>query len=466
MSGLQPEILTPEEWRQYLLNARQALRANPQDQEALQAIRDAVSALNALEQAQVPQTGDRSVLGAIGGVARGLWDIPEAIGSTALAVGNPLLLARDPEALQHTKDVVGQITGAGNWPEAAQTFSDDESGLAERLAAVVRSTPANIGYAPQRALMETMADPTTSSFDRARRLTNVASLGLVGGRAGSRARPAPTLGAPDLLPVGDMSLTSRQVPRASAPRAPLTPVEPPAAMPPVLNQLEVLPVGDMSLIPRARGSAQPAAAPTGTTNVVKRTITGDIEPPVTGIDVEGASAMPQGPFPPTILEMQTGRALPSLSQARQRYAGHTAESILPEVVENLPREGAGSQKTVQFGTGSPLSPAAKAEVKALLGEMSGTPRSVTRLGGEEGFLGFSVGPFLSWEIMRRTIRPMLDKTLAGFNPQAALNAINNSPRLQALERVMIQAYFLGQAEKAQQSAEELATELLMQVPQE
>jgi hypothetical protein len=47
---MEPDELTPEQWRQYMLNARKDLHINPNNQEALAAIKQANDALNRLEQ--------------------------------------------------------------------------------------------------------------------------------------------------------------------------------------------------------------------------------------------------------------------------------------------------------------------------------------------------------------------------------------------------------------------------------
>lgn len=123
-SPIQPELIqepeyTPEQWRQYLLNARTALHQTPNDQEALQAIRDATEALNAFEQPAIT-AGERAGafesdplnanLRAIGeslhGMGQAAVDIP--VGMFHLAKG----LVTDPvEALQGVVQGLKQLPG-------------------------------------------------------------------------------------------------------------------------------------------------------------------------------------------------------------------------------------------------------------------------------------------------------------------------------------------------------------------
>lgn len=82
-----PTELTPEEWQEYLHNAIAALHQNPQDHEALQAIRDANEALSAYDQASVPKglihdlhyNEDNTVIPAITGAVRGMGKVPPAL---------------------------------------------------------------------------------------------------------------------------------------------------------------------------------------------------------------------------------------------------------------------------------------------------------------------------------------------------------------------------------------------------
>jgi len=73
MTSIQPTLdhkqLTPEGWQQVMLQARQALQADPKDAEALQAIQDAVEALNTYEQEGVPP--ETSILQDLSTVGKG-----------------------------------------------------------------------------------------------------------------------------------------------------------------------------------------------------------------------------------------------------------------------------------------------------------------------------------------------------------------------------------------------------------
>lgn len=80
--AVDPTELTPEQWQEYLASARAALKADPQDREALQAIRDANFALNAYDEAAAASPGERIATGVSEG-AKGLGqaalDIPRGI---------------------------------------------------------------------------------------------------------------------------------------------------------------------------------------------------------------------------------------------------------------------------------------------------------------------------------------------------------------------------------------------------
>lgn len=139
----QPWQLTkkPHEWQQVLLAARQALHQNPQDQEALEAIKDANEALSVYDSAESgtwgqllsagqdktgafsdrapefdPDAGSRIREGLIGGplgivqsgleTLKGLYELPGA----ALQEGKAI--ATDPNETQRLADMLSQIPGA------------------------------------------------------------------------------------------------------------------------------------------------------------------------------------------------------------------------------------------------------------------------------------------------------------------------------------------------------------------
>lgn len=439
MTGIQPDVYTPQEWQQIMTNARAALHQNPNDHEALAAIADANKALNAGEAAQLPQTGDRSVLGAVGGVARGVADIPEGLYGLA----------------RHPIKALGQMTGIANIPQAAHTvFNDPEANWAEKLDATIRATPFNMGYAPERAFIDAMANPETSSFDRARSGTNVASLALLGLGARKPAAKVPLgaeqFGGPPVLsePTGAPLPT-----RAPLPEAPTAPT---AALNP-------MPVGDMSLVPKLKGWIGTGPESITPDALAKTQIIGDptLTPPTSGvtppkftnpqpIPEAGVNAVgaPRGlsvEGPPTIPHTP---AMDAMSRSLGMFDRPTA------------------QKGVTFGSESPLGGAAKSEVKTLLGQMQRGGKSTPNLAGEGGFLGFHIGPFLAWEIMRRTVRPMIDRvTQSGIGPTQVMEAVRNNPQLAALERALVKAYAAGQAQQVNELSQQLATQLMMQAQQ-
>lgn len=93
----------PEGWQQVLMQARKDLHANPNDQEALQAIRDANDALNVYEDASVASPGERLSSGfetGLADLAESVKDIPRGIGQL---VGHPI------ETLENLPNVPGQL---------------------------------------------------------------------------------------------------------------------------------------------------------------------------------------------------------------------------------------------------------------------------------------------------------------------------------------------------------------------
>lgn len=101
------------------------------------------------------------------GLTQAATDIPKGIG----------------QALMHPIQTAGQMTGLGNLPAAVKTWNDPESSLPEDLDALVRATPFNMGYAPERALEDATgakSDDTAPLEEQAHRAGNVASLALLG----------------------------------------------------------------------------------------------------------------------------------------------------------------------------------------------------------------------------------------------------------------------------------------------
>jgi hypothetical protein len=85
--------------------------------------------------------------------------------------------------LLHPVQAAGQFTGLGNVGKAWDVFHDPEAQPGEKLDAILRATPANLGYAPERALLETTgvkSDTPASLTDQAHAAGNVASLALLG----------------------------------------------------------------------------------------------------------------------------------------------------------------------------------------------------------------------------------------------------------------------------------------------
>src|SRR5439155_10460760 len=57
------------------------------------------------------------------------------------------------QAILHPIQTAGQVTGIGNIPAAVSTMQDPTASAPERWDALARATPFNMGYAPERALL-------------------------------------------------------------------------------------------------------------------------------------------------------------------------------------------------------------------------------------------------------------------------------------------------------------------------
>jgi len=464
MTGIQPDVYTPQEWQDILVNARKAYHQNPNDHEALQAMKDATAALNLNDHSgDDAQTGDRGILGAVGGIARGIADIPQGMYNLA----------------RHPIKSLGQMSGVSNIPNAVHTiFNDDEANWAEKLASAVQATPLNMGYAPQRAFQDAMSNPATSSFDRARAGTNAASQALLafGGRKAPPKLGASQFGGPpvEVMPSGTPQPLRPPMPEPTppigaeqfggpsvqaAPPGPPRPPLPEMPMAPPTATLEPMPVGDMSFTPRQKSTptADPTLTPASSGEVPKFT-NPEVLPDAgvnaigqpRGISVEGPPMKPVTPAMEAFGETRSG-----IPRTKPRGSGGV------------------KQKSVTFGEESPLNAGSRGKVKGILGEMSREPGSMGELmdglgkGNVQGMLGFSIGPFLAWEIMRRTVRPLIDRIAEhGVNPQAAMEAIKNNPHLAALESALVKAYAAGNTQQVNQLSQELATQLMMQMPQQ
>lgn len=154
------------------------LRANPNDAQAREDLRYVTGQMQgptgAAAAANTADTTDASGLptsnapaAAASGLAQAALDVPRGI---AQAVMHPLRTA-------------GQLTGVGNWGNLVRTLQDPEADLAEKVGAAIQSTPLNMGYAPERALLDATgatADTPASVEDQFHRGGNVASLALLG----------------------------------------------------------------------------------------------------------------------------------------------------------------------------------------------------------------------------------------------------------------------------------------------
>jgi hypothetical protein len=173
---------------------RQHLATNPNDAQArddlryvvgqLQGPSGATAAANAADKAAIegPPTSSPGAAATSGLIQAGL-DIPRGIAS----------------AVMHPITTAGQLTGIGNWGNLVTTLQDPEATAAEKWNAFVRATPANIGYAPERALLEATgvkSDDPASVEEQFHRGGNVASLALLGAKPAALGRVARGLTPP------------------------------------------------------------------------------------------------------------------------------------------------------------------------------------------------------------------------------------------------------------------------------
>ena len=89
------------------------------------------------------------------------------------------------QAILHPIQTAGQVTGIGNIPAAVSTMQDPTASAPERWDALARATPFNMGYAPERALLNATgatSDVPASLTDQSRAAGNVASLALLGAK--------------------------------------------------------------------------------------------------------------------------------------------------------------------------------------------------------------------------------------------------------------------------------------------
>lgn len=157
---------TPEEWQQYLQNALAALRTNPKDTEALEAIRTANEALNSFEQLAIEagerlenmSLGEQALAGA-GGALRGVTLDP-VIGMAKL--GGKLLTAPEevPEMLVESIQGIGEGLTSGD-PSRIGRSVGNIGAFALPSAKVTKGGPTVAGAvtAPFRAAGELMQRP-------------------------------------------------------------------------------------------------------------------------------------------------------------------------------------------------------------------------------------------------------------------------------------------------------------------
>lgn len=152
------------------------LATHPRDRQALDDLHYVVSQLQggatqaANDQGMADATGPQTnhpgaAIGA--GLTQAAVDIPKSI----------------LQAVTHPIRTAGQVTGIGNIGQLLAALKDPEASTPEKLDALARATPLNMGYATERGLLNTTgakADTPASLQDQAHAAGNVASLALLG----------------------------------------------------------------------------------------------------------------------------------------------------------------------------------------------------------------------------------------------------------------------------------------------
>lgn len=124
----------PEGWQGILQQALQDFRRNPQDAEAMQAIRDANEALNTYDQEGVDQSKLSSIPGELSTVGKGMTD---AIKGMPAGIGQMLHHAREGEFVNVGKDIVGGLTSTAKgalapWELAMRELGGEQVSSNER----------------------------------------------------------------------------------------------------------------------------------------------------------------------------------------------------------------------------------------------------------------------------------------------------------------------------------------------
>lgn len=162
----------------------QHLAKNPNDQQARDDLKyvtsklgSSATAANAQDQSDANGPSDPHPGYSIAaGLGQAAADIPKGVG----------------QALLHPIQTIGQMTGLGNVGHMVDVANDPNAGIGEKLAAVIQATPLNMGYAPERALLDATgatSDTPAPLEEQAHRAGNVASLALLGAKPGAVVKP-------------------------------------------------------------------------------------------------------------------------------------------------------------------------------------------------------------------------------------------------------------------------------------
>jgi len=384
---MEQDELTPEQWQQYLINARNILHdpASSPDlrHQAAAAIKQATEVLNQPNQQaiaageNVGESGWGELGPALKGLGESAWDIPKGLFNT---VAHPIQtlksLPKLPAALLHgiTSGDPEQIARTvGNVGSFALPFAKVSPRVRIPGIATSAATAAEIARAPSVAgligkaltnnpLAETLRMPgARNAASRAQAASATAASSRIADLAPEQLAQAKLRtqimeqqlaklkGGPETTPVDrtmDLDALVRQggnptpppetPPSAPAPKAPFPP---PSSPPEVLKTMTPEEIAQHPLSqtpPLEQSAARPVTEPTAPVDPLRDVL--------------------------SQLRSDPGKIAPGNPLAPEQFP------LTQELIEN--QAGKMGQKAVQFGQGSPLGPAAQAEILQLLGELS------------------------------------------------------------------------------------------------
>jgi len=312
------------------------------------------------------------------------WSIASGLASAAMDIPKGVATA-----VMHPVKTLGQVTGLGNLKHYADVLADPDASTAEAADAAFRATPTNVGYAPERALMQATGatgEPPASLEEQAHRAGNVASLALLGVKPGAVAKAVGgrlmgRLGSAVLdrfLPAGARSGAEAA---EAAPAAPAAPESPPAMVGSMTEQAVRASLAKQGIAPEVidrlvaentvptapEPTVQPSRPPEPTPSAVAPTVPSEAPPtlePIPGQPKDFTAVGRPTPPPPNA---------PTVTEFQDRLAGRSNLTLLGkgQTLPYYPRGGAAEQAMPPGPAESPPLPGSiltkAAAVKHLLG---------------------------------------------------------------------------------------------------